>query len=179
MGPLPADYVRAVIDHAWKPLARLCERHHDLDTLLDDVETSEMHAERRHRKGGHSKEYRLSIQHAARMFVMQHVYKTPVAPVAPSVFTSRPEILRCYALGHLMHTYTHDVGSVFATWEDAINQPHLSTSTPPQWIAGELSKAPGVLAEKLRAYAARYGETYCIPIIMALDYARDIAGMDL
>lgn len=181
MGPIPVDYARAVIDHAWKKLAYLCERHYDLDRMLDDAEALEMSAERRHRKGGHSKEYRLSVQHAARLFVMQHVYETPVGPVGPSVFAKRPEILRCYALGHRMHTYQvpHGDTTVFAAWEDHINAPHPSTSTPPQWIAGELGKAPGLLAERMIAYRARYGETDCIPILMALDYARDIAGMEL
>lgn len=181
MGPVPADYARAVIDHAWKKLAYLCERHHDLDRLLEDAESMELRAERQHRKGGHTKEYRLSAQHAARLFVMRHVYETPVAPVAPSVFTKRPEILRCYALGHFMHTYEapQSNDTVFTVWEDYINEPHHLPTTPTAWTAGELSKAPGALAERLRAYRARYGETDCIPILMALDYARDIAGMAL
>src|ERR1044072_9257983 len=107
MDPLPADYARAVIDHAYKRLVRVCESHHSLDRQLDDCLAMELQAERQHRRGGHSPSYRLSAEHAARLFVVQHVYETPTSPVDPDVYQRRLAILDCYGLGRGMHMAQH------------------------------------------------------------------------
>lgn len=176
--PLPADYVRAVTDYAWKHLVHACDSHHDTDRRLDDCLASELKAERAHRRGHHSTSYRVSAETAARLFVLQHVYETPTSPVDPDVFQHRSEILACYGLGRAMHTTTvHDSNvSRFHAWLDAISAP-----TPYKgrdgFSSGMLNTLSGEHAANLCEARKRYHQPINIPVVMALDYARDVAGM--
>ncbi len=193
---IPATDARRIIETAWFDLVGALSGHHtrDLEIALD----TEMKDERRHRACGRRfatrgwrPSYRLSVELASKLFILQWLYKAPESVDLSELNSLRESVVRTWSLAARMRksvayvngdksTTTH-----YVRFQERVCESKY-VSGKPLLRGGRIDQIPACQKQLQRILLARcerdalYQESEQDarlhgPMFMALDYSKDIA----
>lgn len=180
---LPVPFMERVIAHAWQTL----EHHTDLGGcyhLLENLYDVELKFEREHRRvvGGQPyRSYRITPEYAARAFIMRNVYEAPKESSTDLNVLSNYKLtlVGSYMLAHRMRS-TRTAGRatppyIFDHWvADISYADETRYPSPMDRIGGRVGSLEGWIGELLRNERLKWGMEVDVPLVVAIDYARDI-----
>jgi hypothetical protein len=194
--PVPTADVKRIIDCAWFELTASlggCLTHE-----LDEALRLEMNDERAHRNRGRGfatrdwrPAYRVSVEYAAKLFVLQWLYKAPRSVELDELNGLRAAVIKVWAIAARMRRITsrHDEVQPPTVWERFTQRVTESryVYSKPLLRGGKIDQVPALQKNLLNVllarceYAALYqdsdGETLSLesPLFIGLDYSKDIA----
>ncbi len=196
--PVPTADVKRIIDCAWFELT--ASLGGCLTSELENALQAEMSEERAHRRRGRNfatrtwqPAYRVSAEYAAKLFVLQWLYKAPYKVELDELNGLRTAVIKVWAIAARMRRCVsrHDEVNPPTLWERFTTRVLESryVYSKPILRGGKIDQVPARQKDLLNVLIARCeyaglfqdsdneGHTLSLesPLFMALDYSKDIA----
>ena len=144
--------------------------------MLDELEDLEKSYEAEHR---HGREFVLSVRYAARATLIRSIYEAPETEEISfkAIADLKLTVTGSYVLAFRLRRYfipnAEGVPCVFDQWVNDISASHTEDARP---VAGVVDRLEGEIGDFLSKERLKWGDCNDVPLVVAIDYARDIGG---